>query len=333
MASTVISAFNEFLKNSINLDPNQTVTARSSKDWLIGQINNLPASYSSFPELVSWFHLHYGSFARRTKTRPLDDIDIMIGLHAHEATHNFYTTTHATITVTKNVPNLRNLCDAGTTTLNSIKVVNCFVSHLQKIHQYKNATIKRNQEAAVLSLNSYDWNFDIVPCFRSTDDLTGKNYYLIPDGKGNWKKTDPRIDRDKATSINQRHDGNVLNVVRTIKYWNTRRKVSVPSYLLENLVLNYYANSTAKASVFVDIEIPYVLTYIANVIYSPVQDPKGIQGDINQLTYEQKKQISDMALAHAKAANTAREHEKSERHHMSILYWKDVFGDEFPDYS
>ncbi|ECA4967600.1 nucleotidyltransferase, partial [Salmonella enterica subsp. enterica serovar Jukestown] len=32
MATTVISAFNEFLKEIVNLDSNKTITARSSRD-------------------------------------------------------------------------------------------------------------------------------------------------------------------------------------------------------------------------------------------------------------------------------------------------------------
>ena len=43
--------------------------------------------------------------------------------------------------------------------------------------------------------------------------------YLIPDGNGNWKKTDPRIDAANVTNLNQQHNGNILKVIRLAKYW------------------------------------------------------------------------------------------------------------------
>lgn len=40
MASTVNSAFSEFLRNKVNLDPDETKIARNSRAWLVGQIHN-----------------------------------------------------------------------------------------------------------------------------------------------------------------------------------------------------------------------------------------------------------------------------------------------------
>ena len=79
MASTVNTAFTEFLRDTVNLDADQTKDARSSRDWLIGQTNRLPDRFSDFPFLVDDYHLNYGSFARRTKIQPLNDIDLLIG--------------------------------------------------------------------------------------------------------------------------------------------------------------------------------------------------------------------------------------------------------------
>jgi hypothetical protein len=51
MANTVISAFNEFLLNFVNLDSELTKDARKSKDWLIEQIHNFPENDTDFPRL------------------------------------------------------------------------------------------------------------------------------------------------------------------------------------------------------------------------------------------------------------------------------------------
>ena len=82
MAKTVNEAFNEFLRESINLDYDETQLARNSRNWLLTQIHSFPIKDLSFPRLFPEKDIFFGSFARRTKKRELDDVDIMIALHA-----------------------------------------------------------------------------------------------------------------------------------------------------------------------------------------------------------------------------------------------------------
>jgi len=332
MATTVNQAFREFLTNTVNLDNDETKTARSSRDWLVDQISRFPESIDNFPRLYEERTIFFGSFARRTKIRPLDDIDIMICLSAEGSTYYEGSET-IEINVSDNADKLLSLCNNGSNILNSIKVVNKFVSSLRTVPQYKKAATKRNQEAAVLQLSSYDWAFDVVPCFYTKPDIFGRCYYLIPDGSGGWKKTDPRIDQERVTTINQQHDGNVLNVIRILKYWNNRPTMpSMSSYLIEVMILNYYETKGSKASKYVDLEIPDVLEHIwANILHN-INDPKGIQGNINHLTYEERKKISTRAWQDKNMAEKARRHESDGDHRRSIEKWSEVFGTAFPAY-
>jgi hypothetical protein len=333
MASTVNTAFAEFLRDTVNLDPDQTKTARSSRDWLISQINRLPDRYSDFPLLVDDFHLNYGSFARRTKIRPLHDIDIMIGLNAQSSTHLIYSD-RVEITANQNAERLVQLCHDGTSLINSKKVLNLFKAGLKGVPQYKAAEIKYTQQAAVLNLSSYDWSFDIVPCFMTATDEWGKTYYLIPDGNGHWMKTDPRIDKALSTSVNQQHNGYVLNVLRLMKFW-TKRPITttIPSYLLETIVFKYYEAKATETSAYPDVEIPYLLDHIANTVIWDVQDPKGIQGNINKLDSQERNRINAVAKRHAEYARQARQHEGNNNHKASISAWQDVFGPSLPSFS
>lgn len=332
MASTVNNAFAEFLRDTVNLDPDETETARSSRDWLKKQINALPDRYSEFPLLVDKYHLNYGSFARRTKIRELNDIDIMIGLHAQGSTHRYYDD-HVELTVNAYANRLTALCHHGTSFLNSKKVLNKFKAGLSKVDQYKKAEVKYTQQAAVLNLTTYDWSFDIVPCFMTSEDIWGKTYYLIPDGKGHWMKTDPRIDQELTTSVNQQHSGKVLNVLRLMKFW-TKRPVTttIPSYLLETIIFKYYEAKTTVASGWPDVEIPDLLDHLASVILWDVQDPKGIQGNINKLDFQERSRISAVATQHATDARQARQNETNNDHKASIETWQKVFGAFFPDF-
>ena len=268
----------------------------------------------------------------KQKKKPLDDIDIIIVLHAEGNVYNEY---YDRIEITSKESSTRQLklCNNNTKILNSIKIINRFIKALNGIDQYKSAAIKLNQEAATLQLVSKDWNFDIVPAFITNEDQDGKTYYLIPDGKGNWKKTDPRLDRERTTRVNQSNEGRVLEIIRTIKFWNKRPTMpSMGSYLLENMILDYYENNRSVVSEFVDVEIVKILKDLETRVFSSVDDPKDIQGDINTLSYEEKNKISSRASSDYIKAKEARELEKADKQRESINKWREIFGKDFPEY-
>ncbi len=332
MALTVIEAFNEFMVDTVNLDPEQTTKARSSREWLVGQIGSFTDKDERFPDIYTEKNIFYGSFTRRTKKRPLDDIDMMICLKANGCTYYEYSD-RIEMTVPDTATRFLDYRNEGTSILNSRKLINALVRKLSDVPQYKSADVKRNQEAATLKLTSYDWVFDIVPCFFTTPELDGRTFYLIPDGNGNWKKTDPRLDAEKLSKLNKTHEGNLLNVIRAVKYWNTRPTMpTMGSYLLENMILDYYSERTTVASHYVDIEIEKVLIEIHRRVYNPVNDPKNIQGNLNSLSWDDKNKISDKAYQDHSKANDARQLEEAKNYKDSINKWIEIFGDKFPRY-
>jgi hypothetical protein len=60
MAKTVVAAIDRLLRDSINLDKEVVSVARTSRDWLLGQIKALPAKDEDFPPLYLERNLHYG---------------------------------------------------------------------------------------------------------------------------------------------------------------------------------------------------------------------------------------------------------------------------------
>ena len=178
--------------------------------------------------------------------------------------------------------------------LNSTKVINRFISKLADLNDYSKAEMHKNHEAATLKLKSYTWNFDIVPCFYTTG-----NFYLIPDGNGNWKKTDPRIDNDRTTEINQKHNGKILNLIRLVKYWNKRKvTLTIGSYLLECMILSIYDSKDEKSNWWIDLEFRDVLYELSKAIKKDVDDPKGMQGNLNTFSTEDRQKISKIGRAH-----------------------------------
>lgn len=333
MASTVTSAFNEFLKNSVNLDPKVSADAKASRDWLVDLVHSSSRKDSTLPALYPEKDIFFGSFARKTKKRPLDDIDIMICLHAQASVYQ-ETPNEILVIYNKNSPELSALSHDNSHFLNSRKVINKFVALLKDVPQYEKAEIQRDQEAATLKLKTYDWNFDLVPCFFTTPDLWGKTYYLIPDGLGHWKKTDPRKDRDRIQSANTLHSGRVLDIIRILKYWNKRPTMpTMPSYMFENMILDYFLNvTTTIANQYIDIELPNLFAHIRTAVFGTVDDPKGIQGNLNNLTTLEKTKIWLRTEEDYKKALEARAMENGQNMAGSIRKWAEIFGLEFPKY-
>jgi len=331
MATTVNSAFDQFMADHVNLDPDVTSLARASRDWLVNQIAALPGRHADFPPLYPDVDVHYGSFARKTKIRELDDLDMIIGLKALGTTYH-----RVDGQVRLTVPNgivLAGLCHDGTNQLNSRRVINRFVSGLTEVPQYEQAQIKRNGSAAVLKLKSYSWSYDIVPGFFTVPEEDGRTYYIIPDGDGHWMKTDPRIDQERISAVNQAHDGRVLRALRLVKFWNRRPTMpSIPPYMLETLILSHYETAATKATDYVDLEFIPILESLAVSVLGAVSDPKRIQGDLNSLAVEERIAVSSRAFSDTVRAKAARRAEQNNDHRTSIAAWGEILGPSFPTY-
>lgn len=329
MATTVTNAFNEFLQNEVNLDSNDTKTARASRDNLLDNIKSFSGD-DDFFYINKSNSLYFGSFARRTKLRPLDDIDLMVCISGSND-RKYSPAGNGIYYMGANDADIKNgLNTVYTDHLNSTKVINRFISKLSELSDYSKAEMHKNHEAATLKLKSYDWNFDIVPCFYCNGD-----FYLIPDGNGNWKKTDPRIDNARTTEINQSHNGRLLELIRLVKYWNNRKiTYTMSSYMLECMILNIYENMNAPDNWWIDVEFKNTLQYLSSAIYYSVNDPKGIQGDLNSFTYSEKVKISEaLSNAHTKAAEALNLEVNVKDQKAAIKKWGEVLGPWFPDYT
>lgn len=328
MATTVDEAFKEFNKNYVNLNSDRTLIARSSRDWLIKQLTSLPEKVDYFPRIYDNMSIKYGSFARNTKIDPLDDIDLMLTFSADGTTYHTHTYgKRYTLHVPKAAENLYKLANEDGS-LNSIKVVNKIVSALHEIEHYRSADKHRRQEAATLNLSSYEWNYDIVPAL-----YTDTGYYLIPDGKGEWKASDPRVDQEFSKIINQRHGGEINQIVRTLKYWSTNSAMpTIPSYFFEIMILKFFEGKE-EISKWIDVNLINFWTYFKGAIFEGVVDPKGFQGNLNTLTLEDIVKINQKTKVTEDMAREAYRLETSDKNQQkAIAKWGEIFGDNFPTY-
>ena len=78
-----------------------------------------------FPVSFPAIHIAFGSFARRTKIRPLDDIDLMFGLTGQGATYTILSD-RITVTSSGEGSRLHSYRHSGADTVCSVRILNAF---------------------------------------------------------------------------------------------------------------------------------------------------------------------------------------------------------------
>ena len=331
MPSTVAASFDVFRSEIVDLDPDDVKRARVSRDYLQGQIQTLESNDDSFPRLYNGEYHSFGSFARRTQVRPLNDVDMLILLHGHRGYEidcgNY---TYGVEIINADVPISAFSDENGY--VNSTRVLNKFKSSLANISTYRSSEIKRNGVAVVLNLISYDWSFDIVPGFAVVDSQGNTVHYVIPNGNGNWTRTDPILDQTFVTEANQYHNGHLLPLIRLIKYWNAYSYAAprITSYHLETMLINGLTNSVPMEGIRQNISSAF--TTLSTQINIPCPDPKGLGPDLDDgINSETRKKIRTVASNMAFYSFYAVVMEDAGEHKEAIELWQKVFPS-FPDY-
>lgn len=331
MPFSVSSAFTQFRSETVDLDPDVTKTARSSRDYLYDQIKGLSSKDSTVPKVFD--KIDFGSFARNSKIRPLDDIDMMaqisgIGTDLRDlnVTGDPYV---RFLKITSNDSPLYPFRDQYDF-VNSTSVLNKFRDALAaNVTNYKQAEIKKTMQAVTLSLKSYDWVFDIVPAVAVEE---GIKYYIIPNGRGNWTRTDPRVDARSITETNKAHDGEFLKLLRLLKYWNKRtNKPVLKSYYFETLAIRTFRFASKYATLGEGVK--YFFQFCPTHLSSTCPDPKGLGPNLDAGIDSDTKQKVIAAMQKAcSLAQEARLYEALNQAEKAIGKWRELFGDKFPKY-
>ena len=180
----------------------------------------------------------------------------------------------------------------------------------------------------VLNLKSYEWAFDIVPALPAGDGSGSTDYYLIPDGNGNWLKTDPRIDQELVTNANQNQNGYLLPLIRLIKYWNVRSRAAprLASYHLETLLINAFRSGYPAIESKIRWSVLCAFQQIAYHVMNTCPDPKGLGPNLDEgMTWETREKVCDAANDRAQYATYALQYEQQGDHEKAIECWKEVF--------
>ncbi|BAY28161.1 hypothetical protein NIES2100_79900 (plasmid) [Calothrix sp. NIES-2100] len=332
MPYTVWGAFDKFRKDTVDLDADITKKARTSRDYLFDQLNILARNHSGFPRLAGDY-LSFGSFARKAKIQPLDDIDTLIILKG-QGTREVQSPSSSFIHWLEVTDRLSPLFIFANEYgyVNSTKVLNRIKIYLSSVSNYKQAEIKKTMQAVTLNLKSYPWVFDIVPAVPVVNGSGKIVYYLIPDGLGNWIRTDPRIDSKNITDVSVKHPNKFLPTIRLLKYWNFRtHKPRLSSYYFETLVIKVFQNS-AQINDFPQ-AIKYFFDNCPYYLRTSCPDPKGLGPNLDASVDSSTKEKVAKAMSEASTwAGYALMYEAQSKHDEAIYWWQRVFGSQFPSY-
>lgn len=328
MPYTVGGAFDKFREAKVDIDKDETPKAKKSRDYLVDQLKSLTAKDYTFPTIFDY--LKFGSFARKTQIQPLDDIDIMPLLKTGAA--EYFPTSeqyHYKLKAAASSPLSYFNDDYGY--VSSIRLLNKLKALLASVPNYQSADKKRNYQAVVLNLKSYTWSFDIVPACEINGVSGCVESFLIPDGSGNWMKTDPRIDKKNITDENQRHDSKFIPTVRLLKYWKELKYKNILSYYFETLAIQVFRHATPISNF--QYAIYYFFKNCPSFLLASCPDPKGLGPNLDAgIDWNTKQNIVESMKYAADYSYNALVYEEKGMHKEAIFSWQQVFGKEFPNY-
>lgn len=329
MAKTVDEAFEIFMDEKVNPSHSEIESAIKSQKHITDVIDSYDGD--DFFHLCKEYNEQFGSFARGTKKKKIDDLDLMFGMMGLNAAYDGSDPWYDVRIYGDKYDDQQKSCMDENGLLNSRLVLNKFRDRLA-ITYTTSDNPSRNGEAVTLSLTN--WTIDVVPCFFTKMDENGRCFYLIPNGCGNWQKTDPTIDRRIVNSLDKKHNNRLLPLIRLCKKWNEVKKIkTLPSYLLETILVNF-ASEQDSLSQWIDSNFLDALEYLEKNISKPIFDMKGIQGDISyclgpldRLKIAQRAQDDVDKIYDAQEAEfDIKDQEKA------INLWREIFGQEFPTY-
>ncbi|OJW34615.1 MAG: hypothetical protein BGO54_07750 [Sphingobacteriales bacterium 46-32] len=226
-----------------------------------------------------------GSYERDTIIRPLNDIDLFAVLD-REAWKD----------ECGNLPNPQSV-------LTKIK------NYLNDQPDYKD---KVSQDRPCVTVKLSDKNFDVLPSF---EEIGGG--YLIPkyDLKS-WTYSYPEQLTTNLDNIHRQRSYKVKPTIKAIKYWNREKGKLIPSYHIEESVINIFSLND-----FTNFE-QSIRLWFNNAEYH-LQSNKFKSNDDYTTSINRIEKVKEKL-------NEAKEKYDDGKEDEAIQIWKDIFGKEFP---
>ncbi len=239
-----------------------------------------------------------GSWGKSTEIRPPRDIDIMFVL-PREVYDRFETHTG----------------NKQSQLLQEIKYV--------LSQAYSTTEMSGDGQVVVVPFSSY--GVEVAPAFL----LQGGQYFICDtNGGGRYKTTDPTAEIAKVKEANTATNGNARDLIRMLKRWQQYCNVSLKSFLIELLAIEFLASWQHKgnSSVYYDWMVRDFFYFLKNKSqWSSVYVP----GTYEVITLGDTGWQSRAETAYNRAVK-ATEYEASEMPYSAGGEWQKIFGTDIP---
>lgn len=341
---TVNSVLETLLDNEINIPKGIRSQASTSHKHLRDFLSNEKDRDDSFPRvlLIEDNDFLGGSFARHTKTWPLDDIDIYFPLDGNSLIYSEWGTVQPYTVVTDGYLSENPLLYPrwmNGQSISSEKLISEFAKVLNR-HYPKQTKIKPNGQAVTIRMTYGETEsgdglgFDIVPCF-SMRPYSSSDYpfYLMSNGNDGWIRTNPRIDTELSQKLHADNNKTYRKVVKLLKYWNKKKlNGRINSYYIELATAKIYLEKNNNNEFVNRTSFGVTLGFwaVENALRKGNQEsfipraPAVVPGNLQALD-----NVS-ISICSSKA-NEAWESEKAGKEREAITKWKEVFDADFLD--
>ena len=281
VARTVEGYLRSLLKEHINITQPIRSQAATSQDHLRDFLADEFRRDSCFPKVLHNQDRIFigGSFERESKLRPLDDIDIYVPLDGLQLVYLYGYGHQLPFTVLSDQQLAANplLQDPSRwmsgESICSEKLIDGFATILHR--HYPNTTVRPDGQAVNLQMTigatkeSPGLGFDVVPCFSLRPNFSpALPFYLIPDGFGNWIRTNPRRDSEISLLLHRNSKETFRKAVKLLKWWNVQHFGNkLTSYFVELAIMrafyNYYESFRIPTTVATATERAFHAVYHA----------------------------------------------------------------------
>lgn len=341
-AVTLEGAFTKFIDKEIVIPKGARETASDSHNALRDFLRTEYQNDTTFPVLLKNSDADFigGSFGRGTKIWPLDDIDIYFPIDGYNLAYTdsgnrlpYRVITDGSI---GSNPLLTQRWLEGQN-ISSKKLVSEFAAVLKR--KYPRTEIKPNGQSVslyttlVATAESDGICYDVVPCFFLKHDYSAEpEFYLIPDGNNGWIRTNPRLDDQIASDLNNNNNETYKKVVRLLKYWNKEKLGGAfQSYYIELAIAKKYIQENRFGRVFGKISEGVMSAF--NALNDAARNGSLTSFVNNAPAVERGGEVTAAHLLHldavAKASSYAVSYERSGNSQKAIELWQAVWGSGF----
>jgi hypothetical protein len=170
-------------------------------------------------------------------------------------------------------------------------------------------------------------NVDVTPVIHFVSTVGGIDEYWMPEGNGepSWKRTNLKIDQRNVSRTNQALDGNLLKVIRMLKWWNaTRNADRLKGIHLETMVIQLMAGR--RFTGWSD-TLRYLFDGLRAAVLQDCPDPTGLGPPLNSSLAVNDRAETATALAFASHVATRADQLAAQGEtQQALLTWRYLFA-------